>query len=343
MGKQLLSDALDDYLALRSSQDLSRNTLANEKGVLKRLLTTSGNIWVHSMSERHVTRYFEQASKTRTPNTLQLDHTVLHQFFDWARKTKRLPLDMDPMAGRRRPRGRKRERDRVPVTQFERLLDAAGERDPRDRAAVAVLLYTLCRDNEAVSLRRRDVNLETGFVHMTISKSHTEDMVPICSELDTELRRWIIAYEATLGRPLERHEFLLPRRQSLGIIQGGERGRIVGHRMTYDPARPLQRIGRLMGPILTDIGFDMVDASGESLREGSHTIRRSGARALFDRLSSDGYDFSLRIVQSMLHHATVAQTERYIGVTADRRSRDEILRGKPMYAIDTANVRRLTS
>jgi hypothetical protein len=75
--KALLSDAVTDYMVLRGSQDFSKNTLANESGVLRRFLAVNGNIWVHQIGERQTIRYFEEASKTRSPRSQQLDFTVL--------------------------------------------------------------------------------------------------------------------------------------------------------------------------------------------------------------------------------------------------------------------------
>lgn len=342
MSKALVSDAIDDWMTLRSSQDFSRNTLANERGVLKRFLLVNGNLWVHTLDTRHVTRYFEEAGKTRSPRSLQLDHTVLNQFFDWARKTKRLPLDMDPMIGRRRPKTRHKERDRIHVSRFPHLLDVAEAQDPRNRAVLAVLLYTLIRDQEAADLRIGDVDLAAGYLHVRITKSHTEDSMPICSEFDAELRKWLTVYAAESRRSLQPNDFLLPRRQSAGLHKD-DGGLIVGHEMFYDPSRPIARVGRVARGVLRDFGWEMYDHRGKSKMEGAHTIRRSGARALFDRLALEGYDHSLRIVQSMLHHSSVSITEGYIGVTADRRSRDEILRGHPMYGLnEQENVVSLT-
>lgn len=339
--KQELSDAVTDYLALRSSQDLGKGTLTNEKGVLKRLLAVNGNIWVHQITERHVTRYFENAARTRSAQTLHLDHSTLNQFFDWARRTKRLPLDMDPMAGRRRPKGWKRERNRVPRSDFARLLDAAEQQCPRDRAAVAILLYLLLRDQEAADLRVGDVDLAGGTIRVRVSKSRIEDDMPICTELDAELRRWLTIYSAEAQHPLENQHYLLPRRQSIGVAKD-ERGRIVGHDLVYAPHKSIGRLGRVISPCLEAIGFPVQDSNGRKLMEGAHTIRRSGARALYDRLAGEGYDRALRLCQSLLHHSTVATTERYLGVTADKRSRDEILRGQPMFPSDSANVIQLS-
>lgn len=340
--RQLLDEAVDDYLVLRRSQDFSKRTLLNESGVLKRLLAVNGNIWVHSITEVHATRYFEVASRTRAPRSLQLDHTVLKQFFDWARSTKRLPLDMDPMAGRRRPKSRKRERERVPVTRFPALLDVAEERDPRDRAMIAVLLYTLIRDQECADLRIGDWRKDEGYLRVRITKSGMEDDMPVCAELDTELRRWVSLYASKLDRPLRSGDYLLPRRRTLALVRGDERGLITGHDMAYMPEHKMGRVGRPAKEILEDFGFPVVDHNGDPTMEGAHTIRRSGARALYDRLAADGYDRALRVVQSMLHHSSVAITETYLGVTADKRGRDELLRGQVMFPLNSDNVVQLS-
>lgn len=333
--KQLLSDGIEDYLGWRSSQDYGASTLVNEKVVLKRFLTVTGNIYINNVTARHVTRHFEEASKTRQPSTLKLDHSYLGLFFDWARQTKRMGLDNDPMHGRRKPKGVKRERNRINVSRFPYLLDVAEKSDPRNRALVSVLLYTLLRDQEAASLKIGDIDLDGGWIIARIAKSHTEDRMPICSELDAELRRWLTIYTEQCGL-LSPQWFLLPQRKSVGVHQD-DSGKITGHTMRYFPEHGLGESGRVVRPILEAFGFPVTDHAGRSLSEGSHTLRRSGARALFDSLSESGYDHSLRIVQSMLHHSSIATTEGYIGVSADRRTRDEILRGKPMYRLPSVS------
>lgn len=336
--RQLLTDAVEDFSLLRRSQGLKKGTLRNEQTVLKRLLAVSGNVWVHQMTDMHVTRYFERASKTRSPSALQIDHSTLVQFFDWARKTKRLPLDEDPMAFRKAPRRPHRERNRLHVTQFPSLLDTAGARHPRDRAAVALLLYLLLRDQEAADIRIGDLNLVDGRVLVRITKSRTEDWMPMSSELDTEMRAWLTYYAASVKRPLLHSDYLLPALHSRGIHREDEGGRITGHDLECVPDQPMGRLGRIVKPILIDMGFPVTDHAGRSTFEGAHTIRRSAARALFDRLSESGYDKSLRHVKEMMHHSSSEMTERYIGVMEDRRSRDEVILGRPMFPVATDNV-----
>jgi integrase len=64
---------------------------------------------------------------------------------------------------------------------------------------------------------------------------------------------------------------------------------------------------------------------------GGHVLRRSGARALFDRLRHEGYDGALKRVQSMLGHSNSVISERYLSLGVERLQRNEMLAGKPMF------------
>lgn len=340
MAKQNLSDAIEEYIRFRKSQGLAKRTVNNDNTTLTRFLAANGNIWCHQIGSFQVTKFFEDAAKTRRASSLVNDHVILTAFFEWCRQTKRMALDCDPMYGRRKPKGVERERDRVHVSKFPALLEAAGERSPRDRFAIAVLLYTLIRDGEAADLRIRDLDLDAGLLRVRVHKSGLEDRMPICVELDAEARLWLTHY-ATMSGTLQPNWYLIPSR-SVTPVWNEQRSRIIRNvDKGYRPESPVHAMGELTRPVLEDIGFPTRDIDGSPLWEGAHTIRRSGARALFDVLVTHGYDNALRIVQSMLHHKSMTTTERYIGITADRRSRDELLRGRVMF--DRGNVIELRS
>lgn len=333
--KQELSPAIEDYLRFRRSQEYSKSTMKADMQVLKRFLATNGNIWVHSINERHVERHMEGARLTRQATSLKNDHGVLVRFFKWARHTGRMPVETDPMFGRRQPKAIKRERNRIPVHDFPRLLDAAEKRDPRDRALIAVLLYTLMRDGEITDLRVRDYDPQGLWLTARIHKSKLEDRIPVSLELAEEMNRWLRYYSTAVGG-LAPGYLLIPARGVHPIHNA--QGRIEKHLSFYKPEKQIRAGGRIITPILEQIGFPVVDENGKKCGEGSHTIRRSGARALFDQLVGSGYDHALRIVQSLLHHSSMQMTEHYLGITADRRSRDDILRGKQMYTVTEDNV-----
>lgn len=336
----LLSDAIDDYLRHRKSQDFSKSTINKDEGTLRKLLSVTGNVWLHMLTTGHVTRFFEEAAKTQQPQSLRNTHTTLVVFFDWARETGRMPRTNNPMYGRRKPKPIKKERNRLAFSQFPGLLSAAEARDPRDRAACALLLYSLARDQEIAQLRIRDLNLASGQMRVSIWKTRQEDLMPICAELDEELRTWLKHYTEQVGH-LEPHYFVVPARATRPVFDGG---RIVANEtLGYRPEKSMGPMGNCVNPVLDAIGFPIRDENGKRLGEGAHTIRRSGARALFDRLLEEGIvDSALEIVQSMLHHATVVQTQRYIGFEPSRHKRDDLIRGRRLYAVSN-NVVELRS
>lgn len=327
--KQPLSDSIENYLGWRASQDFSKGTIRNERSTLTRFLAVVGNIGVHQIRDRHVTKFFEVAGQGRAAGSVRNDHQRLKVFFEWCRHTRRMDVDVDPLYGRRAPKKRHRERHRIPVTRFGELLDTAGDSDPRNRALVALLLYTLARDKEVSDLRVGDLDLDRGYVRVRVHKSRLEDDLPVSAELDREMRLWLTTYTESVGL-LQDHYYLVPARSWAGTQ--GEHGRFESRHFIYRPQMPLNNMAKIIKPFLAAVDVPTVDQYGNNSGEGAHTIRRSGARALFDTLSSPGgYDQPLRVVQSMLHHRTQATTEIYLGITADRRTRDELLRGQNMY------------
>lgn len=77
----------------------------------------------------------------------------------------------------------------------------------------------------------------------------------------------------------------------------------------------------------------------ESLKgQGVHILRRSMARALYERLRAEGHPEPLRVVQALLGHADPATTRIYIGLRPDREERNELLAGSDLLWVETANV-----
>lgn len=332
MAQLRLSDAIEDFLQFRTMNNKAKGTLKQDRSVLTKFLTVNGNIYCHNITSRHVTLHMQEAGKTKQPASLRNDHNSLAAFFGYCRHMRYMPPDSNPLYGRDLPPAAKRERERLHITQFPTLLDAAERRSDRDRMLVAILIYLMVRDNEAAAIRIRDVDLEAGYITIRVSKKKGvyEDRMPISTELDRELRRWLTIYTTAVG-PLDPNYFLLPARDTKPIFDA-ESGKIVGQESrAYKAQESIGRTGRIVNPILESIGFPVVDRFGRRSGEGSHTIRRSGARAYFDVLVANSYDGALRVVQAMLHHESLIQTEHYIGITADRRTRDELIRGQFMF------------
>ena len=200
---------------------------------------------------------------------------------------------------------------------------------------LATALYLFLRQGEISTLRVGDVDLDRGEILITVwKKGGTQEFMPICRELDNELRRWFIEYQSTCGE-LDRNWFLFPAR-----VLGKDRVRradgtfatLDPNNMRLDPTSMALKLHLLAQDALAKTGFTMRNPrTGDAMHEGMHTLRRAGARALFDVLVEDSYDGALRVVQAMLHHSLSSTTEIYLGLTLDKQKRDDLLRGKVMF------------
>jgi len=268
--------------------------------------------------------------------TTNLTVAELRGFFKWCEQQGHIPYGSSPMRHRRAYAEARHERMRVPADQFAGLIDSA--QNPRDRIVVALGLYLLLRAGEIALLRVRDVNLADFTISVLVPKSAKSDTMPICHELASELQLWLNVYENGIHRQLRGDDYLVPAMLPPSLEARGDHGKwVMVQYDQYVPSRPYSTPHKAVQGALALSGYATHDPDGTTKREGVHTLRRSAARALFDRLSVDGIDSALRIVQSMLHHSSVSTTERYIGLDGDRAKRDSILRGERMFPIGLAS------
>jgi integrase len=207
-------------------------------------------------------------------------------------------------------------RPRLPVAVLGQVLD--GARNPRDRALVATGLELLLRGGELAALRVGDLDLVNRTVAVRLEKAHGElatDEMALSPALADELHSWLGDYRGLAGRELDPADHLFPH-----LVH---RRRGTTSEYSVDPETPLRQPWRVVGRAIHALGPD-----GQGLRRvGFHTLRRSGARALFDHLSDErGPTRAMSHVSSLLHHKNRATTELYLGVTEDRAHRNEAIR-----------------
>lgn len=322
MPKQTLSDLTGDYLDYRG-RFFAVNTARADRRVLGFLVSIVGNVQVSHLEVRHMDTYFAARSRTCGPRSLNTEKGALLAFFRWCRDRGYMKPNQNPLAGRPWLKVMDQQKLLIPASKFPALLDAA--RDPRDRMIGALGVYLFPRQSEIASIRLRDVSLERGSIHVIVHKSKIRDDMPICSELDTELRRWLRFYGTSVDTGNLDH-FLTPARRpaAIEVLQG-----LAAHADCANPFQPDRPVGRVYDTVKYAIG----KLGYPTIREGGHTLRRSGARALYDRLSGEGHDRAVRHVQAMLHHAHMSTTEHYLGLDIDRHQRDTLLRGAPMFPV----------
>lgn len=317
-----LSDAIDAYLAHRQSRGLSAGSIRSQRGTLQLFLADVGNIETRRIKPQHLDTFWANRT-TWGPGTRNRAAHTLNIFFSWCRIRGHLPRDFDPMEGTRKERVPPRSRVIIPQSEFEPFLDKID--DPRKRIVVALGLYLFLRVSDAQALRWQDVNFDEATIEVYRPKTKQLDTLPICDELMHELKRWKLAYAAKVGEQIQPGWFLVPGMPA----RGGQRGAKGQKGFTEIIERPY------LPTVKANLGYavrTVLQAAGYyQQQEGGHTLRRSGAIALYNQLTSLGHDRAIRICQAMLGHSSVQTTEIYLRLDLDRKVRNDLLAGKRMF------------
>lgn len=318
------SEALDRYLTVRSAR-LARVTIVNDRSALTKFVQGVGDPYLHELTAAAVEDYFADHLAHQSPASWNQARSRIKTYVEFCHR--RGWMSEDVLAEVHPRKVARRHRRSLSAAQLHQLLDACT--DPRDRAVVAVGMCTALRAATLTTLTVGDVDLEQGVLHAFISKSQYEDDLPLSSEADAELRRWLTHYAVEVGRPLRPQDLLLPARgnPSTRLVDG----KPVTCPGRLRPDRPITQVSKVVKRPLEALGLDEKGA-------GAHTLRRSAARQLFEQASEAGHDGALRITASLLGHSSVTVTERYIQVAPDRLKRDALIKGRPMFPVDDSNV-----
>ena len=277
---------------------------------------TTASLRVRIITAKHLDQVFskhpEWSAGTRNN---RLGH--YKQFFKWCRARGYMHRDSDPAFGWDNLKVPNRDRFRVPINEWNNLLDSAET--PTQRIVLATGLFLFLRGSEQQFLKLEHVNLDTGEIEVFRVKTQTWDTMPISTELDHYLRQHLI-WLAKNGVSKPEH-YLIP---SMTAPLQRDKGKFIAGTGTINPDQPFYRPYDVVKAVLANAGY-------ATRGEGEHTLRRSGARAYFDQLVDQGYDGALRRVMSMLGHKKSETTERYLGLDLERRARNRAIKGQPMF------------
>lgn len=323
-----IDDAVASYLQVRKAK-FSRDTWINDRSQLHRLARGLNGLQVGSITAERMEDLLlgpgglvEQMAPASFNKVLSRYDT----FFAFCRR--RGWIKGDPLVEIGRLPVTRRERLRLSAAELMRLQDHAQH--PRDRAVLAVACNTALRASEISDLRLRDVDLDGGWLHVRITKSHLEDQMPITLELDHELRAWLTWYGEHVAVPPGPDAHLFPAKAPgrwRTARPGDVDGTVSANGLVYEPGplRPNQQINKpaeIVKRALRAAGYEIGPG------EGLHTIRRSLARAYFERESEKGNDVALRATAALLHHSSTQVTEHYLGLNHEKVRRDRSLRGQ---------------
>jgi len=315
-----LSDAVRAYLRDRQARGYAKGTVYNDKRVLTLLLADVGNINTARLRPQHLDTFW--SLRDWGPGTTNKARATLSGFFKWCQNRGYLPRTMNLLDGTRPMMVPTRKRIIIPQAEFSTFIEA-GYKDPRTRVVLALGLYIFTRISETGGLRWQDWNENDGTIEVYRDKTSTLDTLPVCTELDRELKIWKRRYAALAGEIPTPGSFIVPNR-TRPKYRGTGKSRLeqtaAGLWLPSSRTRP----DGIIKLALKQAGYYQD-------REGGHTLRRSGAIALYNELTRVGHDRAIRVCQAMLGHSTITTTEIYLRLDLDRKVRNDLLAGQPMF------------
>ncbi len=300
-GRMTFAEAIRAFdLHLRAERNLSPHTRRAYGADVRQLAAFLGKgAGTGGVTPSDVRRFLAALHARRSPATLGRKLAAIRSFFRWL--VDEGFCDLDPTSGVPAPRAPKRLPNPLPVDDCIALVERS-RRGPRKRAwgelaelrdrAVAELLYGAgLRVGELVALDVRDVDLPRGDV-LVAGKGGKERVVP----LPEAAREALEAYLTVRRRPGFLAEPLFTSLRSRG-----------------DGCEAASRVVRRLGPRdVRRVLASRARRAGLVDRVHPHRLRHSYATHLLDM----GAD--LREIQELLGHASLATTEKYTAVSADR-------------------------
>lgn len=198
------------------------------------------------------------------------------------------------------------------------LLDRAEH--PMLRGMIATGISTALRICDIQKIRVTDIDLVMYELYVWIQKTQQHDAKPITLDLEEELRLYMAWYSSEAGGQFGKEGFFLFPGFTMQNMPVTGRAFYVP-----DPSRHVSYMwgySRLVA-LYEKCGIRVAP------REAWHVIRRSVARIYFDRLRLEiSHDHALRQTMALLNHSNQETTERYLGLQAEIRARNESLRGR---------------
>lgn len=288
---QSVSALLKDFAShLTAQRGLSAHTVRAYLGDLEALLAFAEQREVQSFGDIELATLrawlAEMVGRELSRATVARRAAAARTFFEWAARTGRLAVD--PSTRLASPHQNRTLPTVLAVSSMTVLMDTARELaqdgspiNLRTWACVELLYATGARVGEVVELDRSDVDHEQRLVHL-LGKGDKERVVPFGVPAARALTAWLQD-----GRP-----HLLGAQPTEALFLG-QRGQRWGQRQMREAVHKLSALA----------GVDDI---------APHDLRHSAATHLLQ----GGSD--LRTVQEVLGHSTLATTQRYTHVSADR-------------------------
>jgi integrase len=160
-----LSAAVDEYITYLRTEGRRRKTLVKKEGFLKRkflpFAKAYGAAELSEITMRVIDLYRESQSKTLSRRSMHNEGVMLKTFFGWCGERKY--ISENPLVGTKFRRPRNEPLGGPTLEQINQVLAKCN----RVRIApLSLLAFTGMRAGECQHLRREDVDLQNGWIHI---------------------------------------------------------------------------------------------------------------------------------------------------------------------------------
>lgn len=333
MSRESLSDLTEEFAAIRANQGYADHTVQVQRLAHQRLAK-----WYdkqrrspRNLTEQDLERYLfgpEGRATQVSTNSFNTEITQLRVFLRWCVQMRGVVKPSVLAALQPKPAD-KHSYHRASQAQIEQMVTNCT--DPWERWVLALASQTLGRESELIRLRFADFKVQTSEIAWYRQKTRDTDFMPITRILHTELLAWKRYLQDAMAQPLQDAWHTIPRRLSSWASEGV--------RWAYYPDKPRTKE---LSPVIKRHASRALGVSVDALKgEGVHLVRRSMARALFNRLAEAGEPDPLGVVQAMLGHQNRKTTETYIGLEHGRHRRNQLLSGSDLLWTPNENVAQL--
>lgn len=208
----LLMDCVAEYVADIKRREWSPNTIVRYERELERFADFVGAGTPIAKVDKGHCRGFLDSFTTHSPNTIQLEWTILNSF--WRFLVVDDVVDVNPMDKVRRPKSVEAKRTRISTADVVRLL--AECQTWQETLTLYVLAFTGARRHAVSELRWRDVDMERGTLAF-FEKGRKRALKPIADELRGVLEDYLATHSPAPD------DFVIPNKRPTGKATRSDR------------------------------------------------------------------------------------------------------------------------